>query len=379
LEGDETQPVNFIATPISDFAIRDGRFGEVSEIYKDVTIRADLVATTYANNKLVIPQDLANKIKENPEQKIKITECLYKDYENFVWRYCVIYNSTREKIIEETYKEAICIVSRWSKISGNPYGYGPFLQAMPDIKMLNKFSELMLTSAELSAFGVYTVVNNGAVNLNTAVIAPGMFIPVERNGGSQGASIAPLPSTGNFQLQEFMIDKVEGQIKKLLLDTKLPEDRAQPRTALEISQRMREFQADIGTPAPRIYFEFVIPLFRRIIEVLTKKGLLQLPDGFNLDNLYAKLQLVSPIAQTQAMADVKRTLENFEITRSLSPEVAMMSYKIEEIPRYLQDKVGGANELLRTDADKEELKQVVAQMMAAMQAQQAPQEQQAMV
>jgi len=368
-EGNETQPLNFVSMPISQYALEEGAFGEVAGIFKETELAGELIEPTFKNFRPKLPQSIKDKIAQDPKCKIKLTECLYKDYTDFVWRYEVIINETKDVIVKTQVKEAICLTPRWLKIPGFPYGVGPFMLAMADVKTLNKIKELFLQNLALSVFGVYTVINNGTFNPNTAVIRPGMFIPVERNGGTMGPSIAPLPTSGNFEMQEFVMNSLEDHIKKIMLDTRLPEDRPQPRTAFEIAERIKEFQADIGSAYGRAIFEFVIPLFRRIIEILAKKKLIALPPGFDIDQFMVKIQVVSPIAQTQAMADVQRFLENYQMTANISPQIAMMSYDIEKLPQWLIENVGGPAELLRSQDDKTLLTQAIAQSLAMMQAQ----------
>lgn len=367
-EGNETQPLNFVSMPISQYALEEGQFGEVCGIFKDTEIKGDLLEATFKKFKPKIPQSIQDKIKSDPDCKIQLTECLYKDYTDLVWRYEVIINETKDVIVKSQFKEAICLTPRWLKIPGMPYGVGPFMLAMADVKTLNKIKELFLQNLALSVFGVYTVINNGTFNPNSAVIRPGMFIPVQSNGGTLGPSIAPLPTAGNFNVQEFIMNELKDQVKKIMLDTRLPEDRPQPRTAFEIAERIKEFQADIGSAYGRAIFEFVIPLFRRIIEILAKRKLVTLPKGFDLDSFLVKVQVVSPIAQTQAMADVQRFLENYQMTANISPQIAMMSYDIEKLPQWLIENVGGPSDLLRSKDDKAALTQSVAQALAVMQA-----------
>ena len=159
-------------------------------------------------------------------------------------------------------------------------------------------------------------------------------------------------------------------IKKVMLDNRLPDDKGSPKTAYEIAQRLKDFSTDIGAAYGRAIREFVNPFFRRVIEILERKGLLKLPPGFNIDNFLLRIQVISPVAQTQAMADVQRFFENFSMVSNISPELAMMSYDVEKIPQYLQDTLGGPPELLRDAGEKEELQKLVGQILANMQAQQ---------
>lgn len=357
-EGDQQQPLNFMATPMSEMGLVEGRFGTVDGRFRKYKIKARLIKHTWPNDNVKMDSALADIARDRPDEEVELIEACYYDYDEFVWRYEVIYEKSKHRLVEKTFNEEICFTPRWLKVPGHAIGIGPFVMAMADIKTLNKMKEYMLRNAALSVFGVYTVASNGGFNPNTAKIAPNAFIPVERNGGPNGPSIQPLERSGSFDVQEFMITDLKDSIRKTMLDTRLPEQQPQPATAFEIAQRIKEFQQDIGSAYGRAMFEFVQPLFKRIIAILSRKGLIELPEGFEIDNFFVQVQVVSPIAQTQAIEDVQKFMQTFQMTAGINPQLALMAYEIEKLPQWLTEKTGSPSALLR-DIDTEELKQAL--------------------
>lgn len=353
-EGDETQPLNFIATPMSEMGLVEGRFGTVDGRFRRYKVKARLLKHTWPNEKVSLDADLESLVKDSPDDEVELIEACYYDYDDFVWRYEVIYEGSKHRLVEKDFKEEICFTPRWLKIPGHAFGIGPFVLAMADVKTLNKMKEYMLRNAALSVFGVYTVASTGGFNPNMAKIAPNAFIPVERNGGPNGPSIQPLERSGSFDVQEFMITDLKDSVRKTMLDTRLPEQQATPASAFEIAERIREFQTDIGSAYGRAMFEYVQPLFKRVIAILERKGLIKLPEGFEIDNFLVMVQVVSPIAQTQAMEDVQKFLQTFQMTAGINPQLAMMAYEIEKVPQWLSDKTGSPAALLR-DIKPEEI------------------------
>jgi hypothetical protein len=288
----------------------------------------------------------------------------------FVWRYEVVHQSSKERIVADVYAEEPCFTPRWTKIPGFSYGIGPFVMALADIKTLNKIKEYMLRSAALNIFGVYTVASSGTFNPSSVSLTPGAFIPVERNGGPSGPSISPLPRNGDFQMQQFLVQDLQDSIRKSLLDNRMPVETAQPKTAFEIAERIKEFQQDIGSAFGRGMHEFVQPLFKRILGILERKGLISLPEDFSLDNFFYQVAVISPIAKAQGISDVQTFMQNYQMVAGVSPELALASYNIEKLPSWLAEKTGSPAMLLRSDAEADEIKQIAAQMMAQMMAQQ---------
>jgi len=370
-EGDEQQPLNFVATPMSQMGLVEGRFGTVDTRVRQHRMKSRLIKPNWPNDKIVLSSELESCIKDKPDEEIELLEVCYYDYEMLVWHYEVIHEQSKHRLLHREYAEEICFTPRWMKIPGYAWGVGPFVLALLDVKTLSKVREYMLRSAALNIFGVYTVANGGAFNPNTTVLNPGTFIPVERNGGPNGPSIAALPRNGSFDLQEFMVRDLQDQIRKVMLDNRLPADTPQPKTAFEISQRIKEFQVNIGSAYGRAMFEFVQPLFKRIIAILVKKGLIQLPEGFEIDNFLIQVQVVSPIAQQQAMEDVQKLTNAMAIVGGISPELVMTAWEIEKLPAYLTERTGSPASLLRDETEAEAMRnkimELAAQMMAAQQ------------
>lgn len=365
LEGDDLQPLNFQAAPLSQVAIEEGKFGGIGAVFRKHKLKARLITQRWKEAEL--SADLKEKIEEDENCEVELTEATYYDAGEFIWRYEVIEAETKHRLVERTYIEQPVVVARWLKIPGYSTGIGPFIMAMADYKTLSKMKELMLKMAALNAFGVYTVRNASSFNPNTATLRPGAFIPVESNGGPSGPSISRLPDAGNFQVQEFMIEDLKQQIRQVMLDNRLPPENQPVRTAFEIAERIQSLQTDIGAAYGRLMFEFVPVLFRRIVSILNEKKLIDLPEGFKIDNFSVQVQVVSPIASKQKAEDVQRFSQSYQLTAGISPELAQLAFDIEKIPAWLNDKLGAPSSLLRSEDEikklSEQFKQAVSSQL----------------
>lgn len=360
-EGEEENPFNFVASPISQIGISEGKEGDIDFRCRQYPLKAGLIKQKW--KKAELPSEL--DAKQDPEREVEITECFYYDYEDKTWRYDVLV--LKKCIYYAEQAEEMCFTPRWMKIPGFSYGVGPFILALADVKTLNKLKEYLLRSAALDVAGVYTITGDGAMNPNTVNIAPNTFIPVERNGGENGPSISRLDTSSNFQLQEYLAQGLTNQIRKTLLDNRLPAETPQPKTAFEIAQRMREFQTDIGSAFGRGYFEYIQKLWKRGLSILAKRGLISLPDGFTIDNIFIRVQVVSPIAQTQQAEEVQKFMQSYQMVQAINPELAMTSYKIENVPQWLSEMTGTPAKLLRDKPEQEALGAMIANALAQQQ------------
>lgn len=357
-EGDEQNPFNFVASPISEMGISEGKHGAVDYRVRRRTVKASLLKELWP--KAEIPANI--NVTQTPDRMVEVTECFYYDYEDLLWRYDVLVE--KECIFYTEHTEEICFTPPWMKIPGYAYGVGPFVMALADVKTLNCLKEFLLRSAALDVAGVYTITSDGALNPNTLNIAPNTFIPVERNAGENGPTLQRLDTSSSFQLQEYIANGLQDQIRKTLLDNRLPAETPQPKTAFEIAQRMREFQADIGSAYGNGYFKYILPFWKRGISILSTRGLIDLPEGFTIDNFFIQVQVVSPIAQTQQAEEVQRFMQSYQMVQMINPALAATSYKIEEIPKWLTEMTGTPNKLLRDDAEAGEMQKIIAQFAA---------------
>ena len=177
----------------------------------------------------------------------------------------------------------------------------------------------------------------------------------------------------NESVERELLNDLKDQIRQIMLDNRLPQENGPVRSALEIAERVKTLSTDIGASYGRLIFEYVIPLFRRIIEILTKKGLLILPQGFDIDSFFVQVQVVSPIAQQQSVEDVQKFIQAYQMIAGIDPQLAQLAFMLEDVPQWLCEKLGSPASLLRDETEKEQLKEEikakVVEQLAALQLQ----------
>jgi len=370
LPGEEDdQPLNFVSMPIEQISIEEGAYGSVGSIFRTQKIMGMLVEKTWKDAKL--PAEVKIDIKANPTSEIKFIEVFYKNKGKHY--YDVIIENSGERIVSRLYPVQRVICTRLGKIAGEDWGRGALIKATPDLNMLNKAKELGIRSGELNAYGMYTVADKDVINPNTLVLRPGMFIPVARNAGTNGPSIAALPQAGNLNIQQFMIQELQDNIKSMLLNNPLPPVSGAVRSPTEFITRTQEFALDTASYYGRLVYEFVKPLLQAIISILDEKGLIQVPPELaRINNVYVKIHVLSPIAKEQGYEDVQSVARASEMLGAIGgQESVMLAYKIEDMGEYIGEKLGVPAKLMRTEKERKEMMQKAqqAQQEAAMQQQ----------
>lgn len=365
------KPINFVNIPLDQITIEDGPYGNVGAVYRCQKIAGMNIEGTWEDAKL--PAEVKRRISQNPSDEIDVIEI---SYENDGKYYYEVFLKDQTKIVERRKSYNPWIITRLGKLTGETFGRGPVIQALPDLQMRNQHALLSIKSAQLNTYGIYTVSDSDVINPNTLILSPGSFIPVSRNGGPNGPSIAPLPRAGDVNMQQLMSDQLESNIKSILLNDKLPPEVGPTKTATEISIRQRGNRIDTESMFGRLMYEFVQPLWQAIITILDEASVVNLPDPFKkIDNFNLKVKVVSPIAKEQAMEEIQALVNAAQITGQLGgPEMVQLAFKVEDIGEKIANEMGVFPSLIRTKEERDEMQQMHAQLQLAQQEQAMPQQ-----
>ncbi len=366
LAGDESEPIKYIAVPQYLICFDEGPFGKVENVYRKMRMKNSNILREFPDAE--VPKELADKINDKPNDDTDLIEATIYDADNGVYNYCIIYKKGQEKIVERSFETNPWIISRYMKVAGEIYGRGPLVTALPDIKTLNKTVELLLKNASINIAGVYTAADDGVLNPQTVKIAPAAIIPVASNGGPRGPSLQPLARSGDIQLSQITLERLQNNIKKIMLDDSLPPDTMSARSATEIVERMKELSQNLGSAFGRMISEAVIPIVSRTLAVMNNAELIDLP--LRVNGLEVKIQPTSPLALAQTNEEVQKTLQWIQMASQFGP-AGQMAIKVDAAADYLADQLGIPPEVRTTMEEREQM----AQQMTAMAQQQSAQQQ----
>lgn len=367
LEGDDASPLKFVGVPISELALEDGPDSQIGAIFRRYDKPARTIPQMWSD--MDITENLQKIINEDPAKMVAISEVTYYDTEEDNWVYNIILDKVDDEpvlSVTRKYETNPWIISRWIKVAGETFGRGPVLNALPDAKTANMAKKLELQNASLATAGVWMARNNGVMNGNALRIRPGAVIPVMSTGGAQGADLARLDVGGNLNYSQIVQKDLQQSIKDAMFDRSIP-DQGAVRSATEWVVRSQELQEAIGSPFGRLHQEFIRPLWRRMLEILGNKKIIDTKD-LPLNGGIIDIQIIGSLAQAQAMKEVEAINNWGQMSIGLvGPEAFMATAKIENIPAVLGDLLGITSELIRTEDEKAQLAQAAAQAQQAQQ------------
>lgn len=367
LEGDDTTPVRCRVVPVPEVAIEEGPFGHVEHWYWRRKWRADELPRLWPKGRF--GDKLSSQIKHEADLPIEICQYTYfdpaaKDYRLQVWSASC--GDDEQSFWDERFRTSPWITVRFFKVPGEPYGRGPAMLAMPFVKTANKARELALKAAALAVMGVWMRRNDGVFNPDTVTMEPLSMWTVASTGGPLGPTVQRLPVPQDFDVSSIVMSEEREHMKLALFDETLPSESAAVRSATEIAERIGRLQQDFAGVAGRITLELVVPVVRRVIDVLEGMGLLR--TSLKIDQLLTQVRVVAPIAASQHAAKVQAAVNWVQMLAMLGGDgLAAGSAKIEDLGPQLGRWLGIPEKFIRSDEERKRLAQTAAQVMVAQQ------------
>ena len=361
--GDEVTPVKFTSIPQYLVAVEESSYGTISNVYRKLRVKAEALLVEFPDAEIT-PQ-IQDLMDRTPDEDLDLFDAVIYDHETGRYHYHVIWPSRRQELVYREMRSTPFIVARYMKVAGEVYGRGPLVTAISDIKTLNKTLELVLKNASLSIAGVYLAADDGVLNPQNIKIQPGAVISVARTGGPQGASLAPMPKSGDFNTSQIVIQDLRMNIKKIMMDDTLPPDNMSARSATEIAERTRELATNLGSAFGRLITETMVPIVSRILYVLDQQGLIDLP--LKVNGVDVKVTPVSPLAQAQKLQEINDLVQYMQIANSMGPQ-GQVTISVPKVLEFIADRLGVTRDVLNSPQEQAAMMQQMQQMMAQPQA-----------
>ncbi|MFQ6778144.1 MAG: portal protein [Alphaproteobacteria bacterium] len=270
---------SFTAIPMSDLAILPNAvFHTTSLSVRDIQERYPTWTP---------PSDLRDKMEKDSEMQLKLVQSLVGT--DFTAWIDVGGDISNNIVLHGTFETNPYMIFRWSVASGELYGRGPVLRALPDIKTVNKVVELVLKNATIAVSGIWQADDDGVINLSNINLTPGAIIP--KAVGSSG--LTPLSSGADFDVSQIILHDLRDRIRHTLLADRIGLLTDKEMTATEILARNSDMMRILGATYGRLLHEFIRPMCERGLQILSRRGAI---DKITLHG-DAELKYIAPIAK----------------------------------------------------------------------------------
>ena len=358
IEEDQEDVLNFSARHIKEIYIQENKKGYVDTLYRRFKMPAQAAVSKFGFEN--VSRDIQNIANKNPFDDIDLVHVVRpraefdpnkKDKKNMPYQSVYFEYGSGHIISIGGFLEHPYVIPRYLKASTEQYGRSPGMNALPDVKVLNKMVENSLKAA--------------AKQIDPPLLIPddGMLAPIRMSPGSinyyrSGSRdrIEPLNINANTSITINNENQRRDAINKMFHIDQLVVTENRNMTATEVIQRQEEKMRILGPVLGRLQSELLSPLITRVFNILLRNGLfMQSPDILQQQEL--KIEFVSPMALAQRSQELQSLMRGLEIFGSLAQTMPVMDYIDENgLVKNIIDILGLPAKVIKSDAEVEQIR-----------------------
>lgn len=367
---DDKDVFNFMTKPIYEACIADTNRGVVDTVFRCFKFDARQIEMEFGREHL--PDEVLKDLDKDPYKKHEIIHCVRprkegvknSPAENKPFASYYVHTNSNEIISEGGFDEFPYVVSRWTLSSGEVYGRGPVMKALPDIKLINKIWESLIRVSQKMINPPVQVPDDGS--MGPVNLSPGGVTYV-RPGGDR---IEPIMIPGNIPVGVEMIERKTQSIKEMFFIDQLKLVENDRMTTVEVNQRVDEQLRAMSPILSRQEHELLRPLIERCLGILGRKGLLpERPEELEDSAIIPKY--------TSQIARVQKSSEADNILRALGAISPIIESKPEvfdfingdEAIKLAFEAFNVDARMINSDAEVEETREARQEQQAMMQQQ----------
>jgi len=380
VEEDEEDILRFSARHIKEIFIEENKRGFVDKIYRKFKITASQAVEKFGLENL--SREVQNNFKNKPFDEIVICHVVRprniynsnkEDKANMPFQSIYFEHQTNHIIATGGFRENPYIIARYLKASTEIYGRSPAMNALPDVKVLNKMVEHSLKAAAKT-------IDPPLLCPDDSMLAPIRMTPGSINyyrAGSSRDRIEPLNINQNITLTLQAEEARRTAIAKMFHVDQLVVAENRNMTATEVLQRQEERLRILGPVMGRIQSELLEPMIIRVFNIMLRNKLfIQAPEI--LTNQEIDIEYVSPMALAQKGQEIQSIMRGLELFASISQMAPVQDYIDENgLVKQIVKTLGLPAKMIRSDKEVQALReqrQAAQQQQAELQTQMAESE-----
>lgn len=354
--GDQATPIRWEAVRLDKVYVSLGAKGLPENTYRVFHRTPAQIAELWPGG--TVSREARDKASDDDTAKVVVVEAVERDFAKATWRRVVVEEETGHEVFSEDRRTSPWVPFRVAKLAGAAYGSGPVLDALPDIRTLDKATELMLRNAAISITGMWQAEDDGVLDPANIQLVPGAIIP--KASGSSG--LTPLDPPGRFDLTQFVIEDRREQIRQDIEGPGLPALDAPVRSATEVAIRNKETAILLAPDYHNLFLELVIPAAVLTVEIMTSLGLFE-NIGVVGGGVYVAPR--GPFKDLVAVAAAANKIQGVQMAAALDPTAARASVKIEDGVRAILKAYGWKDHELNSETQVRQQMQQAQETHAA--------------
>jgi hypothetical protein len=364
--------VTFRTYPIESYVFEEDSDG----IPNAVGIRLAYTAAQAIDKfgKEILPDKITMAFEEDPQKPWAFIHWIYprrqrdKDkVDSLNMSFASAYVSMEgEKIVKEGgYNEFPAMIARWTLSAGEKYGRGPGNTALPDLKVLDKATELELNGWAKHIDPPWFMLDDGVIG--KVNLKPGKGTVLRDKDALWFYEWKGRPDIGRIKL-----DELRATIKQTFFADQLELPQSDRMTAEEIRTRIELMQRVLGPTLGRLETEFLNQLIERLFGIMSRAGALPPVPQELLEREEGEVEVkyTGPLARSERIAEVNQVLRLVDLLTPLAqinPSV-MDVLDTDESARFMATELDIPEKLTRSQDVIDEIRGARAEQQQAQQA-----------
>jgi hypothetical protein len=313
---------------LQDYCVVRDPMGHITEILIEEEVYPEALPDGF------LPDQKEEETLEATKKNMKIHTCVKFEDGMATW-----YQECKGKEIPDTYGRcpencSPWIVLRYEKLDSEDYGRSHTEQYYGDLTALESLYQAVIEAAAAASKILFLCNPNGTTRPKTLSSAANGAIV---QGNAQDVSVVQANKQADLQIANSTIDRIEGRLQFAFLLNSAIQRPGERVTAEEIRYMAQELEASIGGFYSILTQELQLPLVRRLIYMLQKKG--KLPEFPNSQETGEPLVLPKAVTGLEGIGrgdDMNKLTEFLTLTQQvLGPEIAQQYVNYEEALRRL--------------------------------------------
>ena len=327
VEEDENDIIRFSSRHIKEFYIQENKKGLVDTIYRRFKMPVQAAIDKFGFDNF--SRSTQNLFKKEPFEEIELVHVVRprtiynerkEDKKNMPFQSIYFEYGEGHIINISGFKEMPYVVPRYLKASTEIYGRSPAMNALPDVKVLNKMVETALKAA--------------AKQVDPPLLVPddSMLSPIRMSAGSlnyyrSGSRdrIEPLNIGQNTAVTLNQENQRREAIAKMFHIDQLMVTANRTMTATEVLQRNEEKMRILGPVMGRLQSELLQPMILRVFNIMLRNKLFQAAPEI-LNNQEIDIEYVSPMALAQKGQELQSLMRGLELFAQIGQIAPVQDY-----------------------------------------------------
>ena len=327
IEEDENDILRFSSRHIKELYIQENDRGFVDTIYRRFKMPVHAVVEKFGLENL--SKETKKLFEKEPFEKIELVHVvrprnIYNEFKldkkNMPFQSVYFEFGSGHIINIGGFRELPYVIPRYLKASTEIYGRSPAMNALPDVKVLNKMVETALKAA--------------AKQVDPPLLVPddSMLSPIRMSAGSlnyyrSGSRdrIEPLNIGQATSVTLNQENQRREAIAKIFHIDQLMIAQNRSMTATEVLQRNEEKMRILGPVLGRLQSELLQPMILRVFNIMLRNKLL-LPAPEILANQEIDIEYVSPMALAQRSQELQSLVRGLELFAQIGQIAPVQDY-----------------------------------------------------